>query len=50
MVVFHPEIPYAHARQRSELQDKILEELCTGVSSLEQINWGKANQLIRRLL
>ena len=49
MVVFHPEIPYAQARQRSEMQDKILEELCTGVSSLEQINWGKADQLIRRL-
>jgi kynurenine 3-monooxygenase len=49
MVVFHPEIPYAHARQRSEIQDKILEELCTGISSLEQINWGKADQLIRRL-
>jgi len=49
MVVFHPEIPYAQARQRSEMQDKILEELCTGFSSLEQINWGKADQLMRRL-
>ena len=35
MVVFHPEIPYAQARQRSEIQDKILEELCSGVSSVK---------------
>jgi kynurenine 3-monooxygenase len=48
LVVFHPEIPYARARQRSEIQDKILEELCVGVSSLEQVDWGKADQLIRR--
>jgi kynurenine 3-monooxygenase len=49
MVVFHPEIPYAEARQRSEIQDKILEELCAGVASLEQVNWGQADLLIRQL-
>jgi kynurenine 3-monooxygenase len=49
MVVFHPEIPYAKARQRSEIQDRILEELCTGVSTVEQINWGRADQLIHML-
>ena len=48
MVVFHPEIPYADARRRSEVQDEILDELCAGVSSLEQINWAKADQLIRQ--
>jgi kynurenine 3-monooxygenase len=48
MVVFHPEIPYADARRRSEIQDKILEELCIDASSLDQINWEKADQLIRQ--
>jgi kynurenine 3-monooxygenase len=47
MVVFHPEISYAQARQRSVIQDKLLEELCAGVSSLEQIDWGKADELIK---
>ena len=49
MVVFHSEIPYASARERSERQDRILEELCSGASSIEQINWNKADQLIGQL-
>jgi kynurenine 3-monooxygenase len=48
MVVFHPEIPYAQARERSEIQDRILEELCADAASVEQINWEKADQLIRQ--
>ncbi len=48
MVVFHPEIPYAEARRRSEAQDEILEGLCAGISSLEQLNWERADQLIRQ--
>jgi kynurenine 3-monooxygenase len=46
MVVFHPEIPYAEARQRSERQDRILEELCAGVSTINQVNWERADQLL----
>jgi kynurenine 3-monooxygenase len=44
MVVFHPEIPYAEAKRRSEIQDKVLEELCKGATSMEQIDWNKATQ------
>ena len=49
MVVFHPEIPYAEARRRSEIQDKMLEELCTGVSSVEDMDWGSADRLVRQM-
>ena len=46
MVVFHPEIPYAEAKSRSEAQDRILEELSAGVSSVEQVDWRKAERYI----
>jgi len=46
MVVFHPEIPYADAKQRSEAQDKILEALCEGATSVEQVDWQKADRLL----
>jgi kynurenine 3-monooxygenase len=46
MVVFHPEISYAEARRRSDIQDKILEELCAGASSLEQVDWQRAEDLL----
>lgn len=46
MVVFHPEIPYAEARRRSEIQDRMLEELCAGVTGVEQIDWNKAAALM----
>lgn len=49
MVVFHPEIPYADAQRRSIAQDKVLEELCTGIASLAEVDWQKADALLRRL-
>lgn len=48
MVVFHPEIPYAEARKKSEVQDRILETLCAGISSLEQVDWRQADELLKK--
>lgn len=47
MVVFHPEISYAEAKKRSETQDGVLEALCAGAVSIEQVDWKKADQLMR---
>jgi len=49
MVVFRPDISYSEAQQRGILQDRILEELCTGITSSDQINWPLATQLVNRL-
>lgn len=49
MVVFHPEISYAEARRKSEAQDKILEALCDSISSPEQVDWQKADALMRSM-
>jgi kynurenine 3-monooxygenase len=49
MVVFRPDISYAEAQRRSILQDKLLEELCAGITSAEQVNWSLATQLINQL-
>lgn len=46
MVMFHPDIPYAEARRRSIIQDKILEELIRDANNLDEINWDKAEKLI----
>jgi kynurenine 3-monooxygenase len=46
MVMFHPEIPYAEARRLSEIQDQILEELCTNISDPEQTDWEKADEIL----
>ena len=48
MVVFHPEISYAEARRRSEIQDKLLEELCKNISSVDAVDWDKAKNLVER--
>lgn len=45
MVVFHPDIPYAEARKKSEAQDKLLETLAAGISSVDQVDWRKAAAL-----
>jgi kynurenine 3-monooxygenase len=47
MVTFH-RIPYAVARSRGERQDRILTELCDPINSLDEIDWSKADTLIRR--
>lgn len=45
MVVFHPEIPYAEAKRRGEEQEKLLDLLAEGVSSVEQVDWVKYRNL-----
>ena len=49
MVTFH-RVPYATALQRGQVQDRMLSELCDGIERLEDLDWHKADQLIRREL
>ncbi len=42
MVAFHPEISYYRAKQQSLIQDKLLDEIChsiDSIDSLDKINW-----------
>jgi kynurenine 3-monooxygenase len=45
MVTFH-RIPYATALKRGVVQDRLLTELCDGVDRLDDLDWGKADQLV----
>jgi kynurenine 3-monooxygenase len=45
MVTFH-RVPYATALQRGRAQDRILAELCAGISKVEDLDWNKAERLI----
>lgn len=47
MVTFH-RIPYSIALARGNVQNKILDELCASIVRIEDIEWGRADQLIRR--
>jgi kynurenine 3-monooxygenase len=49
MVTFH-RIPYRTAKRRGEIQDRLLAELCDGVNSLDELDWTKADHLIRARL
>jgi kynurenine 3-monooxygenase len=49
MVTFH-RIPYGTAKTRGEIQDRLLAELCDGVNSLDELDWTKADHLIRAQL
>jgi len=49
MVTFH-RIPYATALERGRVQDRILTEVCDGMERLEDLDWSKAEQLIRSQL
>lgn len=49
MVTFH-RIPYALARDRGKIQDTILEELCASVERVEDVDWKKAETLVRSKL
>lgn len=49
MVTFH-RIPYATALERGAVQDRLLTELCAGVERVENLDWCKADELIRREL
>jgi kynurenine 3-monooxygenase len=47
MVTFH-RIPYSVALARGALQDRMLAELCASINRVEDLDWEKANFLIRR--
>jgi kynurenine 3-monooxygenase len=47
MVTFH-RVPYAVAQARGIVQDKMLAELCEQIDRVEDLDWGRAEQLIQR--
>ena len=47
MVTFH-RIPYSVALARGAVQDRMLAELCESIHRVEDLDWDKANRLIRR--
>jgi kynurenine 3-monooxygenase len=47
MVTFH-RIPYSVALTRGAVQDRMLAELCESINRVEDLDWEKADQLIRR--
>jgi len=49
MVTFH-RTPYSVAAQRGAVQDRMLGELCDPVQRLEDIDWSKAEALVRQKL
>ncbi len=46
MVTFH-RVPYATALQRGQVQERMLAELCEGIERVEDLDWAKADALIR---
>lgn len=48
MVTFH-RIPYATALERGQVQERILSELCQGIERVDDLDWTKADALIRGL-
>jgi len=46
MVTFH-RIPYATALKRGQMQDLMLTELCDGINRIEELDWNKADRLVR---
>jgi kynurenine 3-monooxygenase len=49
MVTFH-RVPYSVAFSRGRTQDAMLAELCDSINGVEDLNWSKADALIRRNL
>jgi kynurenine 3-monooxygenase len=49
MVTFH-RIPYSVAMNRGRIQDRLLAEICDSIDRVEDIDWDKADQLIRSQL
>jgi kynurenine 3-monooxygenase len=47
MVTFH-RIPYSVALARGAVQDRMLAELCESIQCVEDLDWEKADRLIRR--
>ncbi len=48
MVTFH-RIPYAVALSRGKVQERILDELCSTISTVDTLDWARAGQLIAGL-
>jgi len=46
MVTFH-RLPYKVALERGRIQDAMLAELCDGIARVEQLDWRKAEHLIK---
>lgn len=46
MVTFH-RIPYSVAMKRGIVQDRMLAELCNGIERVEDLDWTKADRLVR---
>src|ERR1700730_4587250 len=46
MVTFH-RIPYAIALQRGKIQERMLAELCDSITRVEDLDWNKADRLVR---
>ncbi len=42
--------PYSAALRRGEIQDGILRELCASISTLDQVDWNRANRLVAERL
>ena len=49
MVTFH-RIPYSVALSRGEIQDRMLGELCDSIRSADELDWAKADNLVRSSL
>jgi len=49
MVMFH-RLPYAEAKKRGAIQEKILIELTDNVTSIEEVNFALARELIEKNL
>jgi kynurenine 3-monooxygenase len=49
MVTFH-RIPYATALKRGKVQDEMLAELSDGIERVEDLDWNKADRLVRSAL
>jgi len=50
MVMFHDEIPYAVAQQRGVVQQELLDDLVRNAASLDEIDMGVAEALVRAKL
>lgn len=49
MVTFH-RVPYATALKRGQVQDQMLTELCDSIERVEDLDWARADKLIRAAL
>lgn len=50
MVMFHPEIPYAEAERRGVVQAEILDVLSDAAGSIEDVDFTRADTLVRKRL